>query len=171
MVEGDQMGRLTLLNQAVIDDLTLRFGDEIISNEDGSIIRAVLGRVAFSSASGRKDLMSITFPELYKIANQHFNSEANKGKIVVFDAALIYEWGVEADFDCTVVVNAPMDIIVHRASKKLNTTTEEIRNRISAQIPAEEKMRRADRLIDNDGGLEDLIQKAKIMWSEIKLQK
>jgi len=171
IVEGDQMGRLALKNQSVIDDLTSRFGKDVIDFDDGTINRSELGRIAFSSTTGRKDLLSITFPELYRIAKQHFSSAVMQGKTVVFDAALIYEWGVEADFDSIVVVNALMDTAIQRSATKLNTSKEEIRNRLSAQISAEEKMRRADHVIDNDGNLDELVDKATLMWSKLEPQK
>lgn len=162
------MGRLTLLNAEVISKLVSRFGQRIISEVDGSIDRWELSNIAFSSPIGHRDLTAITFPELYRLSNEHFESAINRGKPVVFDAALIFEWGIEADFDIIVVVNASEDMIIKRAAIKLNISATDIQNRISAQIPTEEKMQRADHVIENDGSLIDLTKKAEVMWKAIK---
>ncbi len=81
---------------------------------------------------------------------------------------MIFEWEIEPDFDVIVVVNAAEDQIIKRAASKLNTTSDDIRRRISVQIPAQEKKFRADRVIENDGNIKDLEVKAEKMWKELK---
>lgn len=162
------MGRLALLNREVIKRLIHVFGQSIISAVDGSIDRKELSKLAFSSSAGQRKLTSITFPEIYRLSQEHFALALNQGKTVVFDAAMIFEWEIEPDFDVIVVVNAAEDQIIKRAASKLNTTSDDIRRRISVQIPAQEKKFRADRVIENDGNIKDLEVKAEKMWKELK---
>jgi len=167
IVEGDQIGRLALLSPTLIQRLTARYGNGIIDTDDGSIDRKALSQAAFSTASGRKDLISITFPELYRLAAEHFQAAAKTGKMVVFDAALIYEWGVESDFNHVIVVTASVEKIILNATNNLNTTAAEVHNRLKAQLPVAEKIFRADRVIINDGDLDKLKKEAAIVWDEL----
>ncbi len=71
---------------------------------------------------------------------------------VMMESAILFEHGLDKFFDLVIVVDAPMDVRVERIKKRNpNLTEEEIRNRIQAQMPQEEKCRRADLVIDNSG--------------------
>lgn len=69
---------------------------------------------------------------------------------VMMESAILFEHGLDKFFDLVIVVDAPMDVRVERIKRRNpNLTEEEILNRIQAQMPQEEKCRRADLVIDN----------------------
>lgn len=164
VVEGDVVGKLALetdpgLQAALID----RFGTHIVDSA-GQIVRAKLADAAFGSPQNQIDLTRITFPVLYRIACEKMTSLANSHKIIVFDAALIFEWGIEKDFDRIVVVSAVEEVLIRNSSRRLGISITDAEERLSRQISALEKVRRADFIITNDGTIDELRLKAEEVW-------
>ena len=165
------MGKLALeIDSRIRAELTDRFGKEI-NDPDGNINRSKLAAAAFATPDGQRDLTRITFPSLYRLASDHIHKLSSRHEVVVFDAALIYEWGVENDFDKIVVVTASRDKLIERAVLRLGIDQQEATRRLDSQIPPEEKARRSDHLIINDGDIDMLKHRAEIVWKEITAQK
>ena len=82
------------------------------------------------------------------------------------EAALIFEAGVEKQFDVIVVVAASEKTIVKRLMKRDGITKDDILNRIRSQMPLADKIKRADFVIHNVGSLDELNHKVKrlIIW-------
>ncbi len=164
VVEGDRMGKLALETDGELrENLAQRFGRQIL-NADGLVIPSELAKAAFDTEAGRQDLTRLTFPTLYRIAKEHFATVAETKTVVVFDAALIYEWGVAADFDKIVVVTASQDVLLDRVCRRMKISRSAALNRLAAQIPAEEKAHRADIVIVNDGSPEQLRERSLEVW-------
>lgn len=171
VVEGDAMGRLALETDGDLRKrLSMRFGSQII-HSDGTVNRRELAQVAFASRQNQLDLTSLTFPTLYRLAQEHLNELSEQRQVVVFDAALIFEWGVEADFDTVVTVAAPREYLLEHAVKRMNISLDEAERRLSWQIPSEEKAIRADHVLTNDSDIESLAEKAGALWKKITSEK
>lgn len=158
------MGRLALetddyLRRALVS----RFGNDIMSST-GEIIRANLAKIAFQNADNQRDLTRLTFSALYALARREIVDLMTSHRIVVFDAALIYEWDIAGDFDRIVVVTAPRNALIEYSAGRLRITQEEAAERLNRQLPIDEKTGRADVVIINDGSLEDLKVKAIDAW-------
>jgi dephospho-CoA kinase len=82
----------------------------------------------------------------------------------VIDAPLLIEAGLETVVDKLVVVTAERETQEQRSRRQLKLNSEEIRARISAQIPLSEKEKRADYIIDNNGSLENTLKQAREIW-------
>ncbi len=163
LVDGDEMGRRAIETDAARKDLISRYGNHI-ANADGEIIRGQLAKAAFSTPENQLDLTRITFPTLYRFARLEMERLSATTKIVVFDAALIFEWGIESDFDRIVVVTAPNQVLLDNSAKRLGISLEEAAERLARQIPPDDKAMRADHLILNDGTVEELETKARDLW-------
>ena len=166
IVEGDEMGRLALEDAGLRRKLTGRFGNGII-RRDGAINRPALAAAAFASPEAQRDLTRLTFPILYRFARESFARLAAKKPVVVFDAALIFEWGIENDFNLTVAVVSPPELLVKRAAKRLGVDQAEAERRLALQLSPAEKAARADFIIVNDGGIRELQARAREVWREI----
>ncbi len=86
-------------------------------------------------------------------------------RVVVCEAALIFETEGEDRFDYIVVVDAPRDVRIERASRRDGVTREDVLRREEHQMPAEEKVNRADFVIENRGTVEDLRRNALLVAS------
>lgn len=161
------MGRWALERDAELRQaLEKRFGGEILE-ASGQIDRRALAQVAFASDEAQRDLTTLTFPTLYRLAREEMQRLAQTCDIVVFDAALIYEWGIERDFDRIVVVTAPPRKLITRAAARMRVSLAEAEARLKRQMPPEEKARRADFVIVNDGSEESFEEAAKEVWDKI----
>ena len=76
--------------------------------------------------------------------------------IVVFDAPLLYEWGIEAWTDYVVVVYADREIRIERIMRRSGLSRIEIERRMALQMDEEEKRERADFTVNNSGDLDAL---------------
>lgn len=161
------MGRLALdSNPVLLQRLADRFG-EVILHPNGQLDRKKLAEIAFATSEGQSDLTAITFPSLYQHAQGHIGKIIARNEVAVFDAALIFEWGVEKDFDLVVTVTAPLHNLIDRATNRLKISRSEAERRLGAQIPPNEKARRANHVIVNDSSLAQLKIQAEELWEKI----
>ena len=162
---GDELGRRALeTNETILPAIRDRFGDNIFDS-DGNLIRKALGDIVFSDPEAKQWLDTRIFPEIYRLLWEDILQLLQFHKHVVIDAAMIYEWGIENDFDLIVVILAPQEKIKTYISNRDGFNEDQMIHRIRSQIPPEEKAKRANVVIHNDGTLEDLRLKAKEFWN------
>ena len=145
------------------------FGKEIF-NKDGTINRRKLAEIVFRKEPHKlEELNSIVHPEVIDIILGRIQDAAENGAdAVVIDAPLLIEAGLETVVDKLVVVTAKRKTQEQRSRIQLKLNSEEIRARISAQIPLSEKEKGADYIIDNNGSLENTLKQAREIWEGIK---
>lgn len=138
--------------QEIID----HFGGEVVG-PDGRIDRARLGAIVFADKGQREKLNSIVHPRVYERQVEWFAEVERRhpDAIAVVDAALMIEAGSYRRFDRIVVVYCNPDLQIERLMARNNFTREQAISRISAQMPAEEKLKYADFIIDTSQGFED----------------
>lgn len=166
IVEGDVLGKLALQAPEIRRRLVRRFGKKII-DESGNIITYELANSAFKEASSQRDLTAITFPYIYRLATIEFERLKETYSAVVFDAAMIFEWGIENDFDCIITVVAPRERLIGNAVARMGISSEQVEKRLLLQLDQEEKAQRANYVLGNDGTLDDLKIRALELWKTI----
>ena len=88
-------------------------------------------------------------------------------RVVVEEIPLLFEVGLEDDYDMVVVVDAPRDVREARALASRGWTAQEFARIDAAQLAAPEKRRRADRVLENGGDPGALESAARELWREI----
>jgi dephospho-CoA kinase len=162
---GDELGRRALTTDPrLLSDLRNRFGDQVFDT-DGNLIRKALGDIVFSNPKARKWLDARIFPEIYRLLWEDILKLQRDHQHVVIDAAMIFEWGIDTDFDLIVAVVAPPERVKAFLSHRDSFDERQMENRFTSQIPPEEKARRAHVVIHNDGTLADLRLKAHDFWN------
>jgi dephospho-CoA kinase len=117
---------------------------------DGSLNRAELAQKVFADSDARRLLESIIHPRVrereIELIEQHRDAP-----LVVLEIPLLFESGAQDLCDEVIVVT--IDVVQRRARLKESRgmTDEQIDARLAAQLPQEEKLRRATRHIDNSG--------------------
>jgi dephospho-CoA kinase len=140
----EALGPNTSTTNAIAD----RFGSEYLK-PDGSIHRTLLAVKIFRDADARREIEAIVHPVVYESILRWFDTlERPMG---VASIPLLYETGREKDFDFVVVTVCPPDIQLQRLLERDRMSEAEARQRIAAQIPAEEKAKRADFVILTGG--------------------
>lgn len=131
------------------------FGPEVISG-DGEIDRAALGKIVFEDPRARIKLNRITHPFIYIETLKELARHLVRGdRVVVLDAALLFETATRWMVHSVIVVYTDPATQIKRLMDRNGYSPEEASQRIKAQIPLEDKCRRADYVIDNSGSLEE----------------
>jgi dephospho-CoA kinase len=148
VVDADQLGRRVVEEEPKLRTaLSREFGLDLWSGT--RLDRAALGRRAFASVEATARLNALVFPYLWRAVRQELN--VSRGPLVVLDAALVFEWGVQGQFAEIWVVHAPDALRLERASRRLGLPMEELVPRLARQLPQQDKLRRATCALDNSG--------------------
>ncbi|MBP3301698.1 MAG: dephospho-CoA kinase [Opitutales bacterium] len=130
-----------------------RFGETALS-EDGSVNKPELAKIVFSDKAALADLEAFMHPKIRAAWRKKISNFADGEKFVV-EVPLLFEKNYESDFDATVCVAASEEIQLARLEQR-GLPAARARERIVAQLPLAEKVRRADFVIFNDGSREFL---------------
>lgn len=138
-------------------DLILReFGKSVIE-ESRRIDRGKLGKKVFSDSTKLKKLCRIIHP----CVKRRFRDQTRKilktrpGALLVYDVPLLMESGMDREVDKVVVVTTTVKKQTERAIQRFGLTEREVRQRIGAQLPLQEKVKRADFVISTSGSLDE----------------
>ena len=135
------------------EEIVKYFGHGILK-EDGAIDRKALGDIVFSDEEKLALLNNITHPKIIrKIEEMIHAEEANNSKVIVIDAALLIELGMQDMVDEVWMVYVDEKTQIERLLRREDITKEQALDRIHSQISNEEKIKYADKVIDNNGTL------------------
>jgi dephospho-CoA kinase len=149
IIDADSIGKSVLSFNNIKNKLVRTFGKDILEN-DGSINRRELGKIVFSSKENLKKLNRITLPVLTKLIKKKINElKRKKVKYAILDAAILIEANWHKLVDKVWVVYTDPEIQLERLIKRENYSIEEAKNRINAQLSIEEKLKYADKIINN----------------------
>jgi dephospho-CoA kinase len=121
----------------------------------GELDRKALAARVFADAQERTALNAILHPRIGTEVRSRLDRLAARGQgLAIYEAALIVENGLHHGLDGLIVVTAPIEEQVRRLRARDGLTSEEARARIAAQLPAQEKVKAADFVIENTGAPE-----------------
>ena len=143
------------------------FGEGVIG-PDGAIDRAALAGAVFGDDEARARLERISHAGIHELrARRVAEATAAGERVIVEEIPLLFEVGLEGDYDMIVAVDAPAEARQARARRSRGWSPERFASVDAAQLPASEKRRRADRMLDNAGDPERLDQAARELWEGI----
>ena len=138
-------------------EIVERFGTGVL-NVDGSLDRAALGAVVFSSRDAREALESITHPRIAQRVQER-RRQVSPSSIVVYDVPLLVESNMVNEFDCVVMVQAHLAERISRLEQRgLDRTS--AASRIDAQAGDEERLEVANISIANHGSHSEMSELA-----------
>jgi len=157
----------------VLKQLVQHFGPEILK-ADGELDRAKLATLVFDG--GRvEELNKIVHPAVIRQQDEWMRAlgEKDPDAVAIVEAALILEAGAKDHFDRIIVVTCKPAQKVARFAQRTGLSEDAARadvdRRTKAQMPDEEKARRADFVIDNSGSAEETRQQVQRIYSELKV--
>jgi len=128
-----------------------RFGQAIL-DATGALDRRKLGDIVFADAQARRDLEAIIHPAVVAAIDRWFmRLEGAAAGFAIADIPLLFETGREHQYDIIIVTACEMQTQIRRLMARDRITEADARQRISAQLPIDEKVRRADYVIRTDG--------------------
>ena len=164
--------------EAVYEEVVRHFGSGIL-NADRTVNRAKLAEAAFGSPNGNapsrvEELNRIVHPAVIKRQEEWMEAESKKDPhgIAMVEAALILEAGAGKRFDRLVVVTCRPEQRARRWARRLGvdetTARQEVKRRMAAQLPDEEKVKAADFVIDNSGSLDETQRQVATVYSKLR---
>lgn len=144
------------------------FGDDVVG-DDGRIDRRALGGKVFGDADALERLTDIVWPEIRRLAEAEMAAllDDDPARIVVLEAAVLFEAGWEDVVDEVWAVVVDPAAAVARACQRDGLTEDEVRRRIDSQMSNDERRRRADVVIDNSGNPETLLARLDREWLRV----
>lgn len=158
IIDADDISRkMTGKGGEALESIREAFGNGIFF-DDGSLNRKKLGEIVFSDPIKLQILERITTEVVVKkITNTLEELKNNKfGGVVVIDAPLLFECGMENIADENWLVSADMNIRVSRIMERDGLSEQKIIERINSQMPEDEKKKLADIFLNNSGSIESL---------------
>jgi dephospho-CoA kinase len=154
IVDADEIAKEVVKSGSpAFQEIVQAFGHEVVS-KDGELDRKKLATLVFQDASKRERLNKIVHPRVRK-RELELLSRYEHHPLVVLSVALLFENKMEHLVDKIVVVVVNEAERMRRLTEKKGLTPEEIQRRLQAQMPQEEKRKRADFVIDNSGSLDE----------------
>lgn len=145
-----------------------RFGDDVVA-EDGSLDRPALAAKVFNDTDELKALNAIVHPAVGIGIAEALAAAAETDDVVILDVPLLVESGRE-DMAAMVVVDLDPEIAVARLIEHRGFTEEDARARMSRQASRDERLAKADKVLDNNGSVEDLIAQVDALWPWLQAQ-
>lgn len=156
IIDADVEARLAVeKGEAGYSKIVEHFGTEILL-EDGSLNRAKLGEIVFRDEKQRAVLNGIVHPEVRNRMNKKQNEAIAEGHMtVILDIPLLFENKLDSTVDKTILVYVDTETQISRLIDRNKLSFEQAKLRIEAQMPLQEKKALADRIIDNNGTVEN----------------
>jgi dephospho-CoA kinase len=144
------------------------FGAGVLAS-DGTLDRAGVRELVFQDPEARARLEAILHPRIRELRDAWVRERVEEGNpLVVSEVPLLYETGLEGEFDVVVVVHAAAGDRRRRLMENRGIRDEEADRIMAAQGDPDEKRRRADHVILNDGSLEELRARAEALLGKIR---
>lgn len=144
-----------------------RFGDKIL-NTDGSLNREALRHIVFNDPVARDALNQIVHPAVRALrANAVNEARARGDRLIVSDIPLLFETGLEHEFDAVIFVDASESVRLSRLTGNRSLPEADARAMMSAQWPAAEKRARAAYVLDNNGSVDQLTAQVDALWPKL----
>jgi dephospho-CoA kinase len=145
-----------------------QFGSGVFSST-GDLNRAKLRAIVFGDATKRRALEQILHPRIRRHWMAQAEKHRNSPDFFFADIPLLYETGGETWCERVVVVACSRKVQLARLANRKSLKGLEAEQMINSQMPLEEKIKRADHVVWNNGDRATLMEQAKelvALWEE-----
>lgn len=168
VVSADELSREAVRpGSPALRQLTERFGASILQ-ADGMLDRKALAALIFADPQAREALNRITHPAIAALAEEQLGELVRRGEpLIVYEAPLLFEAGAEQRVDEVLVVRVDEPQQLARLMARDALTEAQARARVAAQMPQDQKVARADYLIDNSGSPEETAAQVRALFERL----
>ncbi|MFL3652964.1 MAG: dephospho-CoA kinase [Pseudoalteromonas sp.] len=137
-------------NSEGLNAIIAHFGKDILL-PNGTLNRAALRTKIFTNHENKEWLNALLHPLIRKKILADLNNATSP--YVVLVAPLLFENNLDKYCDHTLLIDVPTSVQITRTAKRDNTTIEQVKSIIAAQMPRENKQQKADDILNNDRNL------------------
>ena len=154
--DADKIAKNISEKKSVQEEIILNFGNKIL-DENGNVDRKRLKAIVFENKDKLNKLNGIIHP---KVIDFYRNlKEKNTDEILIFDVPLLFESGIDKFCDKILVVISDYEIQLNRIVERDKIDRDLASKIIKSQISNEERIKKADMIIENNSSLEELLKK------------
>lgn len=164
VIDSDELAHALLAPDHRIHEQVIGVFGAAVTSPEGGIDRRKLAALVFSDADAREKLNAIMHPEIYRQIFAWLDAQAATHAVAMIP--LLYETGAEKQFDRVLVVAADEEQAMRRMRTR-GWSEQEAKNRMAAQWPVAEKVRRADAVIYNNKDLNHLKGETWKIWKQV----
>jgi dephospho-CoA kinase len=167
VIDADLIAReLVVPGSPLLAKIVRRWPEAIQSS--GVLDRAWLGRRVFDQPRELAALETLMHPEIRRETERRAAVLQEEGiPWALYDAALIFEKGLERELSGVVLVSASPETQVQRLEERDGLTAEDAWKRVRAQMPLADKLARADYVIDTSSSLQSTEQRVREVWEAL----
>ena len=165
VIDADHVAcEVTASSATVLARILTEFGKEVL-DAAGGLSRQSLREVIFRDAGKRRKLEAILHPEIRKRSAELIHALVKKQTpTVIYEAPLLIEAGQLKEFEGLLLVTCPRELQKRRLLARDSDTTPALADQmIDAQMPQEEKRKRASWVIEN-AGTEEQLRSQVLTW-------
>jgi len=151
---------------SVFTAMVERWGDAIVT-ADGALDRQAVADRVFGDADELAALNAIVHPAVGDEMTRRRQGLADTDATVVLDIPLLVESGHEG-LGGVIVVDVGPEVAVERLVAHRGFVEQDARDRISRQASREDRLARADVVVDNSGTLDDLVAEVDRAWAWVQ---
>jgi dephospho-CoA kinase len=159
----------TLLNDAAVLERIGRVLGKSVFSADGRLDRAMVASVIFQNKGKKDDVEEILHPLVFEKIEElldGFERSETEGRIVIIEIPLLFEKEYTGRFHRTITVYTDEETALRRLEEK-GVTRDMAALRLAAQMPVQEKIRRADFTIDNSGAREHTAERVRVLYNRL----
>ena len=144
------------------------FGRDIL-NPDGRVDRRKLAAIVFGAPERLAKLNALVHPPVRARTRQLLEAYAagHPRGVAVVEAAILVETGSYRDYEKLIVAVCSVEQQIERAMARDGVTREEVLERLSRQMPLEEKVKYADYLVDTSGSKEETQARVRTIYEKL----
>ncbi|MGK2958233.1 MAG: dephospho-CoA kinase [Acidimicrobiales bacterium] len=167
IVDADAITReLQQPGRPVFEAIVERFGAEIVA-ADGTLDRQALADIVFNDKAALADLNMLTHPAVGVAISERVAAETDTDHVVVLDVPLMVESGMYAVAGL-IVVDVEPEEAVRRLVTHREMNEDDVRARMARQASREDRLAKADVVIDNSGEPDALDDQIEWVWKWIE---
>lgn len=156
IIDADEIARfLTLYSSGILAGIRDHFGESVF-HKHGALNRKALASIVFADAAQRQALNTIVHPEVIAIQRENIAYARSLGQNLVLSVPLLIEAGEHTSVDEVWVISCSYENQLTRLMERDGISWQDARARIDSQMPLSEKLRYADRVIENNGTVQQL---------------
>jgi len=159
IISSDTLAREAVAPGSTAHEKILKhFGAKVVLS-NGTLNRQMLRRIIVNDSAARRSLEQFIHPEISRLMQQKMAQTEQQGdRVVVVEVPLLFELGMEEQFDRVVVVSAARKLRVKRLMERDNVSRDQAEELLNVQMPDQEKVERAGFVLSNHGSKEQLIR-------------
>lgn len=157
-VDADDVAREVVMpGEPALAAISEHFGNDVL-HADGTLNRAALRSIVFNNPAERKWLESVTHPRVRERILVHLERLQRQSPYVLLVSPLLFESGQDKLVDRTVVVDVPVELQLSRTRARDDVSEAQVHAILAAQLPREERLTKANDVIDNSGDHASMMQ-------------